>query len=343
MKSTQAESSVVLKHKYMPIRAMATFSAGVLMCAVMLAIDLAVNLELRAESQSVKPAFASKGKDEYIFDTGVLRGELRKDGQTLGLSSVVHIPSGTKLDGRFGIFSYYRIFTTNKRYGHAAWEWPSESKLLPDGAVQIVWPAEKDHPFEMTATYGLADETTLDVQTLVKAQTDLPRFEVFLASYFREIFPTPCVYVGGNPQTEGKPGFLAAEKSFGDWQMFPKNEQALPMIHDGRWQKEPNPVKWTIMPYMAAPIGVRLAAGAGVTIVLMAPPDDCFAISTPYEGENHYSLYLSLFGRDVKAGETVESRSRLVVTTAVSNDQILGLYKKYLKELRGSAPSSTGP
>jgi len=322
---------------------MATFSAGVLMCTAVLAIDLAVNGDLRAESQSVKIAFASKGNDEYAFDTGVLRGRLRKDSQTLGLSSVVHVPSGTELDGRFGIFSYYRIFTTNKRYGHAAWDWPSVSKLLPDGAVQIVWPAEKDHPFEMTATYRLTGETTLDVQTAVRAQTDLPRFEVFLASYFREIFPTPCVYVGGNPQTEGKPGFLAAGKSFGEWQMFPKDEQVLPIIHDGRWQKEPNPVKWTIMPYMAAPIGVRRGAAAGVTVVLMAPPDDCFAISTPYEGESHYSLYLSLFGRDVKAGETVEARSRLIVTTAASNDQILGLYKKYLKELRGSAASSTGP
>jgi hypothetical protein len=312
---------------------MAAFSAGLLMCTVTLAADSVANRDLRAERQSVKIAFASKGNDEYVFDTGVVRGELRKDGQTLGLSSVVHVPSGTKLDGKFGIFSYYRVFTTNKRYGHAAWEWPSVSKLLPDGAVRIVWPAETDHPFEITATYRLADEATLDVQTAVKAQTDLPRFEVFLASYFREILPTPSVYVGRNPQTEGKPGFMVAQKPFGDWQMFPKNEQVLPMIHDGRWQKEPNPVKWTIMPYMAAPIGVRRGAGAGVTVVLMAPPDDCFAISTPYEGESHYSLYLSLFGRDVKAGETVEARSRLVVATAVSNDQILGLCKKYLKEL----------
>jgi hypothetical protein len=312
---------------------MAAFSAGVLMCTVTLAADSAASSDLRAKSQSVKIAFASKGNDEYVFDTGVLRGELRKDGQTLGLSAVVHVPSGTQLDGKFGIFSFYRIFTTNKRYGHAAWEWPSVSKLLPDGAVRIVWPAEEDHPFEMTATYRLADETTLDVQTAVKAQTDLPRFEVFLASYFREILPTPCVYVGRNPQTEGKPGFMAAQKSFGDWQMFPKDEQVLPMILDGRWQKEPNPVKWTIMPYMAAPIGVRRGVAAGPTVILMAPPDNCFALSTPYEGEGHYSLYLSLFGRDVKAGETAKARSRLVVAANVSDDQILGLYKKYLKEL----------
>ena len=328
-------------NKYISIRAKNMFSAAVLICTVMFAIGLTVNLGVWAESQSVKLTFTSNGKDEYVFDTGILRGKLRKDGKTLGLTSVVHVPSGVKLDGRFGIFSYYRIFTTNKRYGHAAWDWPSVSKLLPDGAVQIVWPAERDRPFEMTAIYRLTEETTLDLETTVKAQKDLHQFEVFLASYFLETFPTSCVYVGENPETEGKPSFLIAKKSFGDWQMFPIDKEVLQIIQDGRWQKEPNPVKWAIMPCMAAPVSVRRSAVADLTVVLMAPPDDCFAISTPYEGESHYSLYLSLFGRDVEAGETVKSRSRLVVTTTISNDQILDMYQKYIKELRGGAASST--
>lgn len=328
-----------MSNKYVSIRAKNMFSATVLICMAMFVIGLAVNLGVRAESQSVKLTFTSKGKNEYVFDTGVLRGKLRKDGRTLGLSSVVYVPSGVKLDGRFGIFSYYRIFTTNKRYGHAAWDWPSVLKLLPDGAVQIVWPAERDHPFEMTAIYRLTEQTTLDLETTVKAHKVLHQFEVFLASYFLETFPTSGVYVGANPKTEGKPGFLIAKKSFGDWQMFPKDEQVLQIIQDGRWQKEPNPVKWAIMPCMAAPVGVRRSAVENLTVVLMAPPNDCFAVSTPYEGESHCSLYLSLLGRDVQAGETAKSRSRLVVTTDISNDQILDLYQKYIKELRGRAAS----
>ena len=69
--------------------------------------------------------------------------------------------------------------------------------------------------------------------------------------------------------------------SFGNWQMFPRDEEVLQIIQDGRWQKEPNPVKWAIMPYMAVPVGVRRSAVADLTAALMAPPDDCFAISTP--------------------------------------------------------------
>jgi len=293
----------------------------------------------KVASSSAKFAFTSNDKGEYVFDTGVLLGKLRPDGKSLGLSSVIHLPSGVRLNGRYGIFSYYRTFTTNKRYGHAAWDRPSVSKLLPDGAVEIVWPEGTDNPFEMTATYRLTGKTTVDLETIVKAHKDLSKFEVFLASYFHESFPSPYVYAKTNPQTKGDPGFTPAEKSFGNWQMFPRDEDVLRIIRDGRWQKEPNPVNWVIMPYLAAPVCLRRNDAADLAVVLMAPPDDCFAIATPYRGESHYSLYFSLFGRDVKAGETVRSRCRLVVASALSNQQILDLYKKYIKQLRGRVPS----
>lgn len=301
------------------------------MLYLMLTATFIIMMSAHGDVRAAGPAFTSAGKDKYVFDTGVLRGEIRKDDLTLGLSAMVHVPSGTKLNGKYGIFSYYRVFTTNKRYGHAAWEWSSVSKLLPDGAVQIVWPAEPEHPFEMTATYRLSGGATIDVETVVKAHKDLPHFEVFLASYFHEALPASRVYVDRNPKTEGKPSFLVAEKAFGDWQMFPRAEDVLPIIHDGRWEKEPNPVKWTIMPPLGTPIGVRQTTTADLSIVLMAPPDDCFAISTPYEGEGHYSTYLSLFGGDVGAGQTAKARSRLVAGADLSDDQILALYKEYLK------------
>jgi hypothetical protein len=286
-----------------------------------------------------KLRFTSTAEGQYAFDTGILRGELRQADKTLGLSSVVHIPSGTRLDGAYGIFSYYRVFTTNKRYGHAAWEWPCASKLLPDGTVQIFWPPEQDRPIEMSATYRLSSPDTIDLETTIKAQQDLPQFEVFLASYFRETFAVPCVYVGENPEAEskpalrmaGKPGFMTAKKSFGDWQMFPRDKQVLPIIRDGRWQQEPNPVQWVIMPVMGAPVGIRRGTAADLTAILMAPPEDCFAISTPYESEGHYSLYMSLFGRDIKAGQKAKARSRLVIAAGASNEQVLDLYKEYSK------------
>lgn len=290
-----------------------------------------------AGSESTKLAFTPAKNGGYVFDTGVLRGTLRQGGKSLGLSSVVHAHSGARLDGSIGILSYYRVFTTNKRYGTAAWDWPSTSERLPDGAVQITWPEGPDRPFEMAAIYRFHDSATLDVETVVKPRQDLGKFEVFLASYFDGAFASPYVYVGTNPEAKVKPGFLLARKSYGNWQMFPRDEAVLSVVHDGRWQKEPHPVNWTIMPYMAVPLCLRRSATNGLGLVLMSPPDDCVAIATPYEGEGHYSLYLSLFGRDVKAGQTARARSRFVVTTGVSDRHVLDLYQKYVKDLADAA------
>jgi hypothetical protein len=88
---------------------------------------------------------------------------------------------------------------------------------------------------------------------------------------------------------------------------------------------------------MAKPIAVRRGSKETPTAILMAPPDDCFAISTPYEGEGHYSVYFSLFGRDIEAGQTARARLRLVVTKVDSNREILKLYQHYIKEIEDGA------
>ncbi len=343
----------------------ATVASAVMFLAVVALGEevCAVPVEL-AGSESAKLAFTPDQNGGYVFDTGVLRGTLRQGGKSLGLSSVVHAPSEARLDGSVGILSYYRVFTTNKRYGTAAWDWPSTSKLLPDGAVQVTWSEGPDRPFEMVAIYRFHDSSTLDVHTVVKPRQDLTKFEVFLASYFDGMFPSPYVYVGANPEAQGKPrerdydagargrdetlswskpGFLLARKSYGDWQMFPRDAAVLEVVHDGRWQKEPHPVNWTIMPHMAAPVCLRRSATNDLALILMSPPDDCFAIATPYEGEGHYSLYLSLCGRDVKAGQTARARSRFVVTTGVSDRHVLDLYRKYIEDLGDSAITIDGP
>ena len=114
--------------------------------------------------------------------------------------------------------------------------------------------------------------------------------------------------------------------------MFPRDEAATRVIGDGRWNIPPNPVAWKIMPRLAAPLAMRRDAKSGLTAVLMAPPQDCFAASTPYGEEGHRSLYLSLFGRDLKAGETTSARARLLIGKNISDRQAIELYEAYRKE-----------
>jgi hypothetical protein len=245
------------------------------------------------------------------------------------LKPLFDVATGTPLAGLFGLFSPYRLLTTEARFGTAGWDWPSQSQRLPDGAVESHWLPDKEHPLDMKAVYRFAAPNTLDFRVTVKPQRRLRRFEVFLSSYLAG-FPASFVYVRHAPQAHGKPGFLPVVKEAGEWQMFPRDEEAVRMIGDGRWTYLPNaPVPWKVMPRLAAPLGMRRDAKTGLTAVFMAPPEDCFAVSTPHGEDFHRSMYLSLFGRDLEANETASARARLVIGKGISDRQAIDLYEAY--------------
>jgi hypothetical protein len=281
------------------------------------------------DTASSRLAFTAAGP-EYRFDTGVLQGTLRAGGKSLGLRPVVDVASGTRLSGGMGLFSPYRLLTPEARFGHAAWDWPSRARLPADGGVEVHWLPDKEHPLDLKAVYRFASPNALDFLATVAPQRDLRRFELFLASYFSG-FAASFVYVQSVPQAGGKPGFLEATKRAGDWQMFPRDEDAVRMITDGRWLYPPDPPPWKIGPKLAAPLALRRDARSGLTALVMAPAGDCFAVSTPYGQDDHRSLYLSLLGRDLKAGHTASARARLVIAKTISDQQAVDLYRAYVR------------
>ena len=268
------------------------------------------------------PVFTSEN-NSFRFDTGVLRGVLRGEGQSRGLLPVSDCATGMNLARSFGLFSHYRLLDATTRYGVAGWEWASTAERLPDGAVAVHWTSDAVHPFDMDATYRWSVPNALDVTTTVTARKELKRFEVFLASYF-EGFDAALTYT--------KQGFLEAKKVDGIWQAFPRDAEAKKIITDGRWKHPPNPVDWQIRPVLAAPLALRRDASSGLAAVVMAPPQDCFAVCMPYSEEPHRSLYLSLFGCDLKPGELATAHARLVLGRDISNEQAVKLYESFIKE-----------
>jgi len=275
-------------------------------------------------------AFTPSGTNEFAFDTGLLKGKLCAAGKSRGLSSVVHRPSGMTVDSSMGLFGHYRVFSANKRYGTAAWDWPSEAKLRPDGSVEVHWPSAADRPFELRAVYRWAAPGTLDLETVVQAKTNLANFEAFLASYFSQGFTNSCVYVRSN----GQAWLEAADRDYGVWQAFPSDDKAASIIQDGRWKFPPSPVEWVIRPSLAKPLGVRRCPLNDLRAVLMSPPQACFAVLTPFDTEPHRSMYLSLFGRDLKPGEIARARARLVIRANLSGEAIDRLYTDYVRQSR---------
>jgi hypothetical protein len=127
-------------------------------------------------------AFKARTNGAFTFDTGALRGLLRVNGKSVGLQSVTHIASGKRLDQSLGLFSHYRVFTTGQRYGGGAWDWPSTATLREGGAVEVLWPATEQRPFELRANYRWSAPTVLDLETSITARQNRSKFESFLAS-----------------------------------------------------------------------------------------------------------------------------------------------------------------
>ena len=104
------------------------------------------------------------------------------------------------------------------------------------------------------------------------------------------------------------------------------------IVKDGRWQKgSPHPIGWQFMPQYARALAMRRDDKSGLVALLMAPPKDCFAISTYYGEEPHRSVYLSMFGRDIPAGRTDQARCRLVLGPKITAEQAVERYEAYVK------------
>lgn len=78
-------------------------------------------------------------------------------------------------------------------------------------------------------------------------------------------------------------------------------------------------------------MAVRRDRPSNLTAAVMASKDDCFAVSTPYAGEEHYPLYVSLLGRDIAAGGWAQARARLMVGAGLADADIADHYRRYTR------------
>lgn len=280
----------------------------------------------------------SAEKGHYEFDAGALRGKMRLDGKWQGVCSLIHAPTGVELAKAPGFGSYYRVFSANKRYGNAARDWPMTAKIRADGALEIVIAPAEEHPLEIRGVFRCLQADAIDVETTVTPQIDMPRFELFLSNYVAPEFDA-AVYVKPNRFSKKEPPcLLRADWNAlidGDYLMFPRDLAAVGMIYDGRWELGVSPVQWAVGRYMAGPLVVRRNAGNGLAVIVMAPPDDCFAVSVPYNKTppdgvaGHCSIYLSHFGRDLTAGQSVQAKCRIAVRKDASDQEVVDLYQAY--------------
>lgn len=329
----------------------ASLAASLVLCY--LASSLADRVVLAAESDanaagSGGPSLAFKPGPGggFSFDTGVLEGHVRAEGRSIGLTSLRHKPSGTVLDKgdtKMGLLSPYRVFSSGKRYGVGAWDWPSRAEVTPGGELKVTW-ERQDRPFDLGATYRWVTPDTCEVALSVTAVETLPGFEIFLASYFTEQFTNALAWgmEGLAAPSNSKAAWLAAVPEQGTWQMFLRDESFQPLATDGRWALLPNPVEWKTRGRLAAPLAMRRAPSNGVGAVFMASPRDCFGVAMPQQNEGHYSLYLSMFGGTINKGEKAVAKARLAVLANATEAEAGARYGSFTRETTAALPMPEG-
>lgn len=278
-----------------------------------------------------KPTFtpgATSG--EFRFDTGAIAGVFREGGVSIGLVPA-ELKGGEALAKTPGLLNYYRIFTTNKRLGESMRTVPSVATVVDAKTIRARWEPTEELPFALTATYSWSAPDTLDVETVVEAKADLPEFEVFLSSYMTDAFPVVQVYARRPGE---KDRFMTADPGAGQWQMFPRDADAVRLIKDGRWTFPPSPVDWAIRPDYAAPLLYRRHADSKLAVVQMSRPENCYAVSMPCNNEPHNSMYFSLFGKTLAPGDTVRAHTRMIVA-ALDENEMVARYEAFLRETEG--------
>lgn len=278
-----------------------------------------------------KLSFQFDADTNLIFDTGVVKGHLQKEGSGDGLKQVIFENSDVRIDGNRGLLVPYRFLTAQKRYGLGSWEWQRTGLVLSNGNAELRWAGVAARPFNFCAVYSWKTNDTLDFTVFFTPQGDLPQFELFLACYFQN-FTRAMVFAqdAGN----GKRGFAEAMKARGEMQLFPRGQDVLPMINDGRWNYPPYPNHWAIRTNFASPLGIRTDPKSGVSVLMMSPPGECFAVSMSQQESPLGANYLSLFGKDARDGQTLTAHVRLVFATNVNESLALQKFKEYIGDAK---------
>lgn len=289
-----------------------------------------------SDTASSKLAFSIDAANNLAFDTGIVKGSLQKDGNGEALTPISYVNPRVVINNTpHGLLTPYRFLTPQKRYGFGSWEWPRTGSVLPDGSARLDWTSAPDRPFAFSTHYQWKSADTLDFTVSFTPETNLENFELFLGSYFLN-FKTVKAFV--KKAGDGQPGFVAVSDQIKNgYQYFPVADHVKTMINDGRYNFPPFPITWTVREPLAVPLGLMADRTTGVTILLMSPPEDCFALSATKPSWKQGAYYMSLFGKNIAKGQTAIAHVRLVFGRNITDRQAVSRYAAYLKEI-GVAP-----
>ncbi len=287
---------------------------------------------------SPAPAVWRADGDNYYFQNDIVSGRYLTAGEYQGMRSLVHRPTGVEIaagEKLPGLAAPYRVFGNGRRYGDVR-DRPTRVDVTPEG-LRIAHPADAENPFDIVSCYAW-NADTLDVRYTITAHTDMRAFEFGVSSYLSagfRAYVSRQSNVWGETSSEIVP--VDVNRMTDVYALFPRNEDAMKTIFDGRWDLPPFPVRYAVPAYFAHALAYRRHVKSGVMAVGMADPKECYAICVPVNNppenpdpaKGYQGIYFYLFGRDLRRGETVATRIRWIVGRNLPDQEILARWESF--------------
>lgn len=306
------------------------------------------------------------GVQQLLIDTEKLRGafvarderDLKKGFARHGLRGLVFKPTNADVhapEGAVGAkrrhqghLNLYRVYAGTETLGSLRDDLAKAEEL--ENGARLTWAATANRPFEVIATWRLTGPAQIDLDIVAIPTRDLSNFEILPASYC-PVEMVKSVYLMGSDGPEPKIVKTPADPEQAKlYPFYPMGEaERDAQLRSGRTESE---WKWpTSIEDKNASLPIVFANDEKTEIILMGDPKSVSAVCAtprPDSGDptewnsvgQHSALYLSLFGRDVKAGEKLTARARLVFRerTENSTQEHLQIYEEFVNQPEKELP-----
>ena len=254
-------------------------------------------------------------------------------------SNMLISPDGSGME-HVGLLNFFRVLIRGGYLTELREEKPLV-KAEKDG-VTLTWLPTIRRQANVTIRFTFLEPNIIDMDMSVETMINYPGFEILMSAYMAPGFVSGA-YVAKEEFGPVEPEQIRITDQpmiHGVWPFFPRNEAGANLLTDGRHQKG----RWYWRMAVGRRYGMPMAFfnKGEVDVLVMGRPEDVYAVGVTYEGDAekdnvaaHRSLYLSLFGEDLAAGEGRRTQMRMIIGEFGSDqNKHISLYEAFLDDVK---------
>ncbi len=262
-------------------------------------------------------------------------------------SDVRHLPTDTLLspdEGKMKHVGFLNFFRVLVEGGYLTELRAEKPVVTPEkDGVTLTYEPTIRRQAKVILRFTFREPNIIDMDMAVETLANYEGFEVLLSAYLSEGFLSGA-YVAEEEFSEvtvpEQIRITDQPMIHGVWPFFPRDEAGAHLLTDERHQKG----RWFWRMAIGRRYGLPMVffSQGEVDVLLMGRPEDVYAVGATYEGdaENdsiaaHRSLYLSMLGEDLAAGDSRRTQMRMIVGEFGSDPaKHEALYDEFIEEFK---------